>query len=223
MRAAADDPTSTPPLGDDLRAALSKAHEAAQALLEDPDGKRLDAISWLSAHVAAFEHAVYPVAKHRLTDGPALVDEDRKVVGQLTRTLRIAERLHSGDVLASNLSAEGLRDRLSDLVTEHSAVQKRIIDGLEKALDQAEVSYLAKSYADALAHAPTRPHPHVGSGMMFRLDSLRDRILDTMDGRHVPIPRIPRSRIIPGRWGSYLLGQPHQPPAPTGDEPPGAP
>jgi hypothetical protein len=224
MGTAAETPTSPSPLGDGLRAMLSKAHDEATALLNNEDGKRLDVVSWLSAHVAAFEHAIYPVAKRRLPDGHDLLEEDRKVASMLIRTLRHVERLHSGDVLASNLSAGRLRERLGDLVREQRDVQSRIIDGLEKALDPAEVSYLAKSYTDALAHAPTRPHPHVGSGVMFRLDSLRDRILDTMDGRHVPIPRIPKSRIMPGRWGSYLLGQQHEQLEPSeADEPPALP
>ena len=219
MRAVAKGPMPTPQLGDDLRVAVSKAYDAATALLEDPGGARLDAVSWLSAHVAAFEHAIYPVAKRRLTDGATVLDEDRTVAGQLIRTLRIAERLFSGDVLARNLSAGRLRERLTELVAEQRAVQLRIVDGLENALDPAEITYLARSYADALAHAPTRPHPHLGSGVMFRLDSIRDRILDTMDGRHVPVPRMPKRRIIPGRWGAYLLGQPHQPPAEADEAP----
>lgn len=221
MRAAAERPTSNQPAEQDLRAVLGKAHQAARQVLEDPDGARLDAVAWLSAHVAAFEHAVYPVAKRRLADGAALLDEDRRVVARMIRTLRIAERLHSGDVLASNLSAQRLRDRLADLIGEHQDIQRQIVDGLEQTLDAQEVSALTNEYSDALAHAPTRPHPHLHRGLLFRLDAIRDRILDTMDGRHVPVPRIARTRITPGRWGSYLLGQPHQPPTATDDQPSG--
>jgi hypothetical protein len=65
-------------------------------------------------------------------------------------------------------------------------------------------------YERALTHAPTRPHPHLSrGGLLFRLDALRDSVLDMMDGRHVPVPRQPRRRrLIPGRWGAYFLGQP---------------
>jgi hypothetical protein len=45
---------------------------------------------------------------------------------------------------------------------------------------------------------------------MFRFDGLRDRILDAMDGRHVPVPRLTKEHIKPGRWGSYFMGQPHE-------------
>jgi hypothetical protein len=179
-------------------------------LLADPDGSRLDVVSWLSAHVAAFEHTIYPVAKRRLADGKALLEEDGTVVSQLTHLLRIVERSHSGDVLASNVSQEGLHERLSRLVEEHSAVQTRIVDAIDRALDPAETASLARDYAEALAHAPTRPHPHLHSRLLYRLDALRDHVLDTMDSRHVPFPRMPKARIIPGRWGSYLLGQQHE-------------
>jgi hypothetical protein len=211
MHTAAEEPTSAHPLGGDLKAVLGRAHEEARALLADPDASRLDVVSWLSAHVAAFEHAVYSVAKHRLPNGTALLNEDRDVVSRLTHVLRIAERVHSGDVLASNLSAESLQERLVELVDEHSAVQRQIVDGLDRALDLAESASLTHDYEVALAHAPTRPHPHLRSRVLYRLDAMRDHILDTMDGRHVPFPRMPKARIVPGRWGSYLLGQQHEP------------
>jgi hypothetical protein len=124
------------------------------------------------------------------------------------------ERRHSGDVLAGGLSADRLGERISELITEHRAAQARILDALAQSLDEAAMAKLADSYNDALEHAPTRPHPHLHRGLMFRLDALWDRILDTMDGRHVPLPRVPRTRITPGRWGAYLLGQQHEPPAP---------
>ena len=208
MSTTAGNPEAPQPRSGDLQPALRRAHAEAITLLADPGGSRLDVVSWLSAHLAAFEHVVYRVAKHRLSDGRALLDEDRRVSSQLSHVLRITERVHSGDVLATNLSAQGLRERLTDLVTKHSEIQERIVAALDRVLDPAESASLAKDYADALVHAPTRPHPHMHSRVLFRLDAMRDKILDTMDGRHVPIPKIPRTHITPGRWGSYLLGQP---------------
>jgi len=194
----------------DLRGILGQAHAEADQLLADPEGNRLEVVSWLSAHVAAFEHAVYPVVKRHVPDGSALVKDDRDVVSRLARALRMLERRHSGDVLATGLSADRLAERLRELVVEHREVQGQIVDSLEQPLDEPAMRDLMQSYEDALAHAPTRPHPHLHSGLMFRLDALWDRVLDTMDGRHVPVPRVPRRLITPGRWGSYLLGQPHE-------------
>lgn len=195
----------------DLRTALTRAHSEAAKLLAAPDGPPLDIVAWLSAHIAAFDHAVYPTVRRRLPKGGELVAADRVVVNKLARSLRIMERRHSGDVLASGLSTERLNARISDLLRTHQSVQSRIVDQLEETLDGEAVKNLAASYESALAHAPTRPHPHFArGGLMFRLDALRDRILDTMDGRHVPLPRIARRRITPGRWGHYFLGTPNE-------------
>jgi len=194
----------------ELRTVLTRAHAEASRLLESADGPPLDIVAWLSAHIAAFDHAVYPTVRRRIPKGGELIAADRVVVNKLARSLRIMERRHSGDVLASGLSTERLNARIADLVRTHQAVQARIVDQLEDTLDSESVNKLAEEYRSALAHAPTRPHPHFArGGLMFRLDALRDRILDTMDGRNVPIPRLARRTIIPGRWGHYLLGTPH--------------
>jgi hypothetical protein len=193
----------------DLRSTLQQAHEHADQLLADPDGSRLEAVVWLSGHIAAFEHAVYPAVRQHVARGAELVEADRAVAAQLARVLRMLERRHSGDVLAGGLSSDRLSEQLAGLIREHRAIQARMVEALEAQLDEAATGELVAKYDDALAHAPTRPHPHLHSGPMFRLDALWDRLLDTMDGRHVPLPRVRRPRVTPGRWGAYLLGQPH--------------
>jgi hypothetical protein len=204
-------PATTDQATGDLRRTLGQAHEEADRLLADPEGSRLEVVAWLSAHTAAFERAVYPAVKRHVPEGSALVKADREVVARLLRALRMLERRHSGDILATGLSSARLGERVSDLVTEHREVLGSILDALDRSLDQEALRELARAYEDALAHAPTRPHPYLHSRLMFRLDALRDRILDTMDGRHDPLPRVRRQRIRPSRWGAYLLGQQHEP------------
>lgn len=203
---------SNSPLSDspgELRAALGRAHDEAARLLAAEDSAPLDIVAWLSAHIAAYEHVVYPVIKHSLPNGHALVDADRAIVIRLARALRVKERHHSGDTLAAGLSPARLDARITELIGQHQELQASILAKLEGVLDSAGLDKLRSAYNSALQHAPTRPHPHLSSGgMVFRLDALRDRILDTMDSRHVPIPKVARTRIIPGRWGSWLLGQP---------------
>ena len=192
-----------------LRAALSQAFDQAEQFLSSNEGPPLDAVVWLSAHIAAFERAIYPAIKKALPDGGELIAVDRAAAGRLAKALRIMERRHSGDVLASGLSSERLAERIADLVRVQRTEQSLIISRLEQTLDGPATKALVEEYAAALSHAPTRPHPHLSrGGLMFRIDALRDRILDTMDGRHVPIPRLSRRRITPGRWGHYLLGHP---------------
>jgi hypothetical protein len=194
----------------DLCSVVTYAETEAQRLLETAGTARLDVVAWLSAHIAAIERAVYPVVRHELPDGQRAIAQQREITARLTRTLRVVERHHSGDVLASGLSAERLVTNLHALIEEHHVAETQLLDRLVTVLSDAEQRALVDSYDSALEHAPTRPHPHLSrGGLMFRLDGLRDRILDAMDGRHVPVPRLTKPHIIPGRWGSYFLGQPH--------------
>jgi hypothetical protein len=194
----------------DLRSVVTHAEAEAERLLETAGTAALDVVAWLSAHVAALNRSVYPVAKKALPDGSAVVAKNREIVGRLTRTLRVVERHYSGDALASGLNAERLFESLRTLVAEHHLAEGQLVDRLTESLSAPDQKALIASYESALEHAPTRPHPHLSrSGLVFRIDGLRDRILDAMDGRHVPVPRLTKEHIKPGRWGSYLLGQQH--------------
>jgi hypothetical protein len=194
----------------DLRSVVTHAEAEAERLLDTAGTAPLDIVAWLSAHIAALDRAVYPVAKHALPDGPAVVAMHRDITARLARTLRVIERRHSGDVLAAGLNSDRLFASLRILVDEHHLAESQLVDRLVDTLSPTEQDELIASYESALEHAPTRPHPHLSRGaLMFRIDGLRDRILDAMDGRHVPVPRLVKQHITPGRWGSYFMGQPH--------------
>jgi hypothetical protein len=208
--------TTPPPISanqprPDLRSVVTHAEAEAERLLDTAGTAPLDVVAWLSAHIAAMERAVYPVARDDLPDGQQILARLREITGRLTRTLRVVERRHSGDVLASGLSSERLFQSLRALVDEYHVAENQLVDRLVDTLSPPAQADLIMAYETALEHAPTRPHPHLHrGGLMFRLDGLRDRILDAMDGRHVPVPRLVKAHIAPGRWGSYLLGQPHE-------------
>jgi hypothetical protein len=192
----------------DLRSVVAHAEAEVERLLDTAGTAPLDVVAWLSAHLAALERAVYPAARRALPDGDEVVATQREIAGRLSRILRVVERRYSGDVLASGLNSDRLFDTLRSLVDEHHLAEGQLVDRLVGVLSPAAQSDLIASYESALEHAPTRPHPHLSrGGLMFRLDGLRDRILDAMDGRHVPVPRLARHHITPGRWGSYFLGQ----------------
>ena len=195
-----------------LTCVVEDAHTQALASLAAEARKPLDAVVWLSAHLAAVARTIRPVAS-RVLDEPAAVLRDitRRDV-ELERMLRIAERRHSGDALAAGLDTERLRISLLERLEAHSQTEHARLAALTEVLSVGEQRVLAESYLDALVKAPTRPHPHlthngVVGAIAFRVEAVRDRLLDTMDGRHVPLPRTPHERRTPGRWSSYLLGQ----------------
>lgn len=195
-----------------LRATIESAEIEVQLLLSTEGTPVLEVVSWLSAHFAALDRAVYPVVRRSLPDGRALVDAQRELVSRISHLLRVLERHHSGDILASALSSHDLTDELRPLVAEQYRAEGNLISRLSEVLDATAQAALADDYEKALRLAPTRPHPHLTRAgpltpLVFWLDSARDRILDTMDGRHVPVPRRPRRQKRPGMWGSYWLGQ----------------
>ncbi|HET7311113.1 MAG TPA: hypothetical protein VFJ17_07285 [Mycobacteriales bacterium] len=199
-----------------LSCVVEDAHTQALATLNDDSARPLDAIVWLSAHLAAVARTIRPVASRRLDEPAAVLRDITRRDVELERMLRIAERRHSGDALAAGLDTARLRRSLLERLTTHAEAEHARLAALGERLSVDEQRALADSYLDALAKAPTRPHPHlphdgVVGAIAFRVEAVRDRLLDTMDGRHVPLPRAPHESRTPGRWGSYLLGQ-MQPP-----------
>jgi hypothetical protein len=194
-----------------LEETLDDAHWQAHTALFVTDSP-MEAVVWLSAHVAAVVKTIEPAAA-RLAD-EAVIARHHDALHRLQHVLRVAERLHSGDALASGLDPARLRDALAHALRQHEQAESALIQAIERVLPEDQASQLVASYCDALEHAPTRPHPHaphhgVLGAIAFRVDALRDRVMDTMDSRHVPLPRRPHEPAARGRWGSYLLGQMH--------------
>jgi hypothetical protein len=198
-----------------LTCVVEDAHAQASGALDPESFSPLDAVAWLSAHLAAVGRTIGPVATRRLGESAVILREGHRRDLELERMLRIAERRHSGDVLASGLDIERLRTSIVSRLDSHAELEHRRLAALADLLDDDEQRQLAESYLDALVKAPTRPHPHlphrgISGAIAFRVDAVRDRLLNTMDSRHVPLPRAPHETRRPGRWGSYLLGQMQQ-------------
>ena len=190
---------------------LADAHQhALDALAAD---EPLDAVVWLSAHLAAEQRTVQGVAA-RIPAAARALGALRAADMELERVLRRAEQHHSGDSLAAQLNSERLEDVLRSALDQHGKAEHGVVAGLVEGLDACDVEALSTSYDAALRQAPTRPHPHtphrgVLGAAAFRIDAMRDRLMDTMDGRHVPSPRRERQPARSSRWGSYVLGEMH--------------
>jgi len=189
--------------------ALADAHQkAGDALAAD---QPLDAVVWLSAHLAACLHTVHRAAKQVGAAEPALLAL-RSADRELERLLRQAEQHHAGDSLAAQLDGKRLETHLHAAIETHARAEADLVRALVEGLDTTDVETLMSAYAEALRQAPTRPHPHAPHrGMLgaaaFRIDALRDKVMDTMDGRNVPSPRRTREPARAGRWGRYVLGE----------------
>ena len=188
-----------------LAAVADTAHAGALSALDDK--RYLDAVVWLSAHLAAMQHTV-----HRASKRTRSLAEARAADRGLEALLRRAEQHFAGDSLAAGIDHVELDSALRRAFDVHCRTEKALLDELAESLPAEQLAGLVASYASALRHAPTRPHPHVPhrgalGALAFRIDALRDKMMDTMDGRHVPAPREAPFRKEPGRWGSYLLGE----------------
>ena len=190
---------------------IEVAHERAFAALDGPSESMLDAVVWLSAHLAAVQHVVRPAASRVLGDAPAIKAMDRGAV-RLERTLRSLEQFASGDALAAGTDAGRLTRELTRSVGAQADREHAILRRLGDVLTPQEQADLVAAYRRALEQAPTRPHPHtphagrVGA-LAFWVNARRDRVMDTLDARHVPTPHRARAQVKTGRWSDYLLGR----------------
>jgi hypothetical protein len=198
------------PAADSLLDLVDADHERILEALDDSDMSPMDAVVWASAHLATVERTLYPMAARRLrprSGVPAL----RQQAIEMERVLRLLEQRYAGDALAHRVDAGALTRELRDLLPQHIDAERQLLRRLEPTLPRDRREALAAEYRSRLEHAPTRPHPHAPhrgpfAALAFRVDALRDRILDTMDARHVPAPRPRPRRREPGQWGLYLLG-----------------
>src|SRR3954468_17280012 len=133
-----------------LACVVEDAHEQAGAALTAGASSPLDAVVWLSAHLAAVGRAITPVASHRLGETAAVRREGHRRDLELERMLRIAERRHRGDVLASGLDDERLRTAILSRLDAHAEIEHSRLSALAEMLNDEEQRALAETYLDAL-------------------------------------------------------------------------
>jgi hypothetical protein len=194
---------------------LLEAIDVAQAHANDEFGPgapvSMDGVIWLSAHLAALDHAIHPAIARALPAAHEALAKQRRSAGRLQTMLRDVERRHACDALASHAPWESSRAELMKQLIAHAKAEREMVQALVLTIGPQAGDDLLDRYTHALAHGPTRPHPygpHRGllGRFAYRLDALRDHVLDTMDGRINPMPRILVQHKTPGRWGRYLLG-----------------
>src|SRR3954447_17916928 len=105
--------------GSVLTCVVEDAHAQAVAALDAETPPPLDAVVWLSAHLAAVSRVITPVAARRLGESAVVLREEHRRDLELERMLRIAERRHSGDVLAAGLDSEHVRTSILSRLDAH--------------------------------------------------------------------------------------------------------
>jgi len=195
-----------------LAETAAAAHTRARDALTGADNRAMDAVVWLSAHLTAMEHVVYPFMRVNLPTNRKELDQQRRLARQMQRTLRSLEQRWSGDGLAPSGSSDRLRAQLTLMIALHEQGEGALLARLSDTITDEAAGTLAEGYDHAIGHGPTRPHPHgPHRGKLGRLtyafDAARDHILDVLDSRHIPLPRTTRPQPQVGRWGSYVLGR----------------
>jgi hypothetical protein len=191
-----------------LRAVEDAAHQAL-AVLADPAAPLLDAVVWVSAHLAAVHHVVNPELCRHL--GADSVDEVVAGAVRLEHILRELEQQLAGDALAAHSDQAHLVQSLANELTAHVLAEGNLLSQLGERVSPEEQRRLIATFQRALAHGPTRPQPHAPhgralGGLAFRFNGPRDRLMDTLDSRHVPTRRRSPFTVKPSPWGDYLLG-----------------
>lgn len=180
---------------------VEDAPERALALLKDPNAPSLDAIVWLSVHLAAVEHVVYPEVVRVLGDAPAVLALRQGMV-RVEQTLRQLELFVTGDI--ADLDQPRVTATLIKSVEAQARREQLVLQRLAERLSPDEQQHIAASYQDTLQHAPTRPHPHSPHGarlgaLAFHINAWRDHVMDTLDSRHLPTPQRHREPLRSAR------------------------
>lgn len=214
--------TDTRPFRDQrLPLDVEHAHERASAALDDPAASSLVAVTWASAHLAAVQKVLYPLAIRRLPGGRDRVHTQLAVDHRLQQVLWQLDRRLTGDVHLRSTSVDVLEAEVRRALHEHAVGERTLVTDLEGVVEPRQRRALADGLATAMLRGPTRPHPHTphgryGAGLVFWFDGVLDRARDGLDSRIVPTPHRTGASRPMTRWGAYAMGSPSDRPSGTG-------
>jgi hypothetical protein len=171
----------------------------------------LDAIWWLSTHLAASDRVLHrPLRRQR--EYRHAVAAQRRRARDLEWRLWELDRRVTGDVRLAGRDLAALTDDLRAAVRDYAEAENLLLAAMTRHADEDALRRLADDYAAAVRHAPPRPHPvaqrvPLARPLLLRLEAAVDHVRDVMDSRHVPM-RPSRSRRAANRWDHYMTGNP---------------
>jgi hypothetical protein len=189
--------------------AVTESNAWATAAYDTEDAYHAE-VAVLSGHLAAVEAVLYPVARQRLDRGRAVVAAHQRLARRIERRMRLIEGRFYGDAYAIDRRVEPLQRQLAPLVLAYRGSEMDLARRLDATLTTAQRRAVAESFAAAIEHAPTRPHPYTPHSrwlakFVFRVCALCDSAFDVLDNRRVP-GRKPRRRTAPlTLWDRYVL------------------
>lgn len=185
--------TCTPPT--DQPATLDEAAERAicwaQHSLSQQGRPALDAISWLSTHLAASDKVLHRALRDEREYRGAIAAQRRRA-RRIEAGIWALDRHLTGDGRLARHSSQRLRDDVRREVREYAEAERLLLHAVARTTDQSAQRALAEKYLAAIRHAPTRPHPLIhGSralrAVLLRLEAVIDHARDVTDSRHVPV------------------------------------
>jgi hypothetical protein len=190
--------------------AIDEAYRRARAEFDAPESTSMDGVMWLSAHLAALDYAVHPSLTRAVPCARPTLRSQRRLARRLQHLVRGVEQRRAGDGLAPRLPWDVSGPRLLRVLDAYAEAEREMVRDLAAAIGSEGTEQLVERYHRALRHGPTRPHLHGPRGRLtrrlrFRFDTARDHVLDTLDNRRTPFPRVPAQRRPNGRWGNYVL------------------
>lgn len=185
----AHDEGYAPRSGCPLITSIEATHELVlRELASEEPNAAFRAVALLSGHLAAMRLVVYRTAHRAPAEAGRLLGSCLRAARELDWAARLLQCWLSGDMFATGMAADAVAGSLQQSLARYTLAERALIDHLQRQLPERSRDALAASYRNALAHAPTRPHPrrpHAGAAYpaLFRLHRMWDGLLDTVDSR----------------------------------------
>jgi hypothetical protein len=173
-----------------LKEATARAECWASESLTTGERPLLDAVWWLSTHLAAADRVLYREL-WKTREDRAAIDAQRRFARGVESALWTIDRRLTGDGRLAGQAIEPLTAHLRALVREYTVGERQLLQRLSDSASEEQLDRLARKYATAVGRAPTRPHPVVQRTRTLRWFSFRlvgriDHLRDSLDSRHVP-------------------------------------